>query len=219
MTEHERYADYINSLQEVFSPQLEALYGRARQEHIPVIRRETGALIRFLIKEKQPKQILEVGTAIGFSALFMQSCFPDCRIDTIERDKERAAAARENFARFPGGEKITLYEGDAARVLEELPEDTYDLVFMDAAKGQYIAFLPEVKRVLRDGGLLISDNVLRGGDIIASRYAVTRRNRTIHSRMREFLQAITKDEDFVTGVLTVGDGVALSHYEKGEKTC
>ena len=105
--------------------------------------------------------------------------------------------------------QIALLEGDAAEVLKTL-EGSYDFIFMDAAKGQYIHFLPEILRLLAKDGVLVSDNVLQDGDVIESRFAVTRRNRTIHKRMREYLYTLTHSEELVTAVLPVGDGITLS---------
>ena len=158
----------------------------------------------------KPKSILEVGTAIGFSALLMSEYAPsDCRITTIEKYEKRIPLARENFAKAGRADRITLIEGDAADVLPTLA-GPYDLIFMDAAKGQYIHFMPEVLRLLTPGGLLVSDNVLQDGDVMESRFAVTRRNRTIHTRMREYLYELTHHPELTTTVLSVGDGVALS---------
>jgi len=163
-----------------------------------------------LLVMNKPKRILEVGTAIGFSALFMREFMPkDGHITTIEKYEKRIPLAKENFKRFDTDERITLIEGDAADVLKRL-EGPFDFVFMDAAKGQYIHFLPEVLRLLETGGVLLSDNVLQDGDIIQSRFAVTRRDRTIHKRMREYLYTLKNHEQLETAILTLGDGVALS---------
>ena len=128
-----------------------------------------------------------MGTAVGYSALLMSEYMPeDCHITTIEKYEKRIPIAKENFRKAGREDKITLLEGDAADILKQL-DTPFDLVFMDAAKGQYPHFLPEAVRLLAPGGLLVSDNVLQEGDIIESRYAVTRRDRTIHARMRDYL--------------------------------
>lgn len=212
-----RYTDYINSLTSYLPPELEMLYADCVRDRVPVIRRETQALLRFLLTEKRPHHVLEVGTAIGFSALFMSRYLPeDARITTIEKYEKRIPVALGNFERFGEQNRITLLQGDATQLLKELPGEAFELVFMDAAKGQYIHFLPEVKRILAPGGMLISDNALQEGQIIESRFAVTRRNRTIHERMREYLRALTHDGELTTTILTVGDGVALSIKMRGE---
>ena len=147
---------------------------------------------------------------MGYSALFMCEYGPEgCHVTTIEKYDKWAAQARENFTGAGRQRQITLLEGDAAEVLKGL-EDQYDLVFMDAAKAQYIYFLPQVLRLMPPGGLLVSDNVLQDGDVLASRFAVTRRNRTIHARMREYLFELTHHPGLETCILSVGDGVTLS---------
>ena len=175
------------------------------------------SLLKFLLKFTKPKSILEVGTAIGFSALLMSEYAPeDCHITTIEKYEKRIPIAKENFRKAGREDRITLLEGDATEILREL-EGTYDVIFMDAAKGQYIHFLPDILRLLPPCGLLISDNVLQDGDIIESRFAVTRRNRTIHARMREYLYELKHHPELETVILPVGDGVTLS-TKKEEST-
>ena len=155
-------------------------------------------------------KILEVGTAIGFSALLMSEYAPQgCHITTIEKYEKRIPLAKENFKKAGKEDKITLLEGDAVEILADMQE-TFDFIFMDAAKGQYIHFLPDILRLLEPGGLLVSDNILQDGDIVESKYAVTRRNRTIHNRMREYLYALTHHEKLETVILPVADGVTLS---------
>ena len=130
----------------------------------------------------------------------------------MENWPPRIEAAKANFAKFGAeGERITLAQSDALELLESLPSDEkYDMVFLDAAKGQYPQYLPEIMRVLRPGGLLITDNILQDGDILESHYAVRRRDRTIHKRMREYLHTLTHDERLSTAIVPVGDGVALT---------
>lgn len=206
----ERMAVFIASLDRGNTPFLEELEKEALEEGVPVVRKPVQSLLKFLLALEGPGTILEVGTAVGFSALLMSEYGrADCRITTIEKDERRAGAARENFRRAGREDRITLLEGDAAQILEGM-EGFYDMVFMDAAKGQYIHFLPHVMRLLPPGGLLVSDNVLQEGDIIQSRFALTRRDRTIHARMREYLYALKHDPSLETVVLPTGDGVALS---------
>ncbi len=206
----ERVSAYINSLYPGSGGFLEKLEEEARAAHVPVIRRETQSLLRFLIASHRPRNILEVGTAVGFSALFMSAyASGDCRIVTIENNDRRISEARKNFARAGAEDRITLLEGDAMEVLESL-DGSYDLIFIDAAKGQYPGYFPRVMKVLEEGGLLVSDNVLQGGEIMESRFAVERRNRTIHARMREYLYVLTHHEELTTYILPVGDGVTVS---------
>jgi predicted O-methyltransferase YrrM len=151
-----------------------------------------------------------VGTAVGFSAILMAEYDPvECRIVTIENYEKRIPIAKENFIRAGKEHQITLLEGDAAEILPTL-EESFDLIFMDAAKGQYIHFMPQVLRLLKSGGVLVSDNVLQDGDILESHYVVERRQRTIHKRMREYLYELTHNEELVTAILPVGDGITVS---------
>ncbi len=209
MVVDERMIAFINSLDKGNSAFLYELEKTAHETAVPIVRTQTQALLRFLLKLTKPGRILEVGTAIGFSALLMSDAAPQAAITTIEKYEKRIPLAKENFRRAGREEQITLLEGDAADMLKELT-GSYDFIFMDAAKGQYSHFFPDVFRLLAQGGLLVSDNVLQDGDVIESRYAVTRRNRTIHARMREYLYTLTHHEGLETTILPVGDGVALS---------
>ena len=212
----ERMATYIDSLDRGNTPFLDEIEKYALETQVPVIRKSMQSLLKFLLAFSKPKNILEVGTAIGFSALLMSEYAPeDCHITTIEKYEKRIPIARENFRKAGREDRITLLEGDATEILREL-ENPYDMIFMDAAKGQYIHFLSDILRLLPDGGLLISDNVLQDGDIIESRFAVTRRNRTIHARMREYLYELKHHPGLETVILPVGDGVTLS-TKKEEK--
>lgn len=206
----ERMSAFIDSLDKGNTPFLNEIENHAIETQVPVIRRSMQSLMKFLLAYAKPKNILEVGTAIGFSALLMSEYAPPgCHITTIEKYPKRIPIAKENFRRAGKEENITLLEGDATELLQRL-EGSYDLIFMDAAKGQYIHFLPDILRLLEPGGLLISDNVLQDGDIIESRFAVTRRNRTIHARMREYLYELKHHPQLETVILPVGDGVTLS---------
>lgn len=210
----ERLATFINSLDAGNAPYLNELERYAKKTNVPIIRTEMQSLLKFLLAMKEPKEILEVGTAIGFSALLMSEYGPkDCHITTIEKYEKRIPLAKENFKKAGKEDSITLLEGDAMEILQTL-EGSYDFIFMDAAKGQYIHFLPDILRLLKVGGLLISDNVLQDGDIIESRFAVTRRNRTIHARMREYLYELKHHEMLETVILPVGDGVTISVRRK-----
>lgn len=209
--------DRITALLQSLEPDTpyEALEQSARQRYVPVIRKETAALLNTLIAIKRPRRILEVGTAVGYSALLMCRTMPAyCRIVTIENDPERALEARQHFKEAEES-RIVLIEGDASRVLKEL-DGTFDFVFMDAAKGQYAHWLPLVLKLLPDGGVLFSDNVLQGGEIAESRFAVERRNRTIHSRMREYLYQLKHTEGMETAIVPIGDGVAISTIYREE---
>ncbi len=206
----ERMSAFIDSLDPGNTPFLNELEREAKENNVPVIRTQMQSLKKILLVMSRPMSNLEIGCAVGFSALFMSEYAPEgCRITTIEKYEKRIPVARENFKRAGREESITLLEGDAADMLKTLT-GTYDLIFMDAAKGQYIHFLPELIRLMPKGGLLLSDNVLQDGDIIESRFAVTRRNRTIHSRMREYLFEIKHDPRLETVILPLGDGATIS---------
>ncbi len=206
----ERMVAFINSFDKGNTPFLDELEKYAKETDVPIIRKEMQTFLRFLLRLTKPMKILEVGTAIGFSALLMSEYAPEgCQITTIEKYEKRIPLARENFRRAGKADSITLLEGDAVDILKEL-KGFYDLIFMDAAKGQYIHFMPDILRLLPPGGLLVSDNVLQDGDIMESRFAVTRRNRTIHSRMRDYLFELTHHEQLETCILPVGDGITVS---------
>ena len=207
---NERIVDYINSLDKGNSPVCNAIEKEALADGVPIIRKEMGNLLKVLLLLKQPQKILEVGTAVGYSSILMSENMPqNCSITTIENYEKRIPVAKNNFKRAGKEEVITLLEGDAMDILKEL-DGTYDFIFMDAAKGQYINFLPELLRLMPAGGLLISDNVLQEGDIVESRYGVTRRNRTIHTRMREYIYTLTHAEQLETSIVPIGDGITLS---------
>lgn len=206
----ERMVTYIHSLETPDSEILETIEKEALETFVPIIRKETQSFLKVLLQVKKPMKILEVGTAVGFSALLMNAYAPEgSHITTIEKFEKRIPIARENFRRAGKENEITLIEGDALEVMKSLNE-TYDFIFMDAAKGQYIHYLPEAIRLLEPEGLLVSDNVLQDGDIIESRFAVERRNRTIHSRMREYLYELKHNEQLQTSIVPLGDGLALS---------
>ncbi len=206
----ERMVTFIHSLETENSELLETIEKEALDTYVPIIRKEMQSFLKVLLAIKKPMRILEVGTAVGFSALLMSEYAPEgCQITTIEKYEKRIPIARENFKRAGKEERITLIEGDALEVMKSL-EGPFDFIFMDAAKAQYIYYMPEAIRLLSKEGVLVSDNVLQDGDIIESRFAVERRNRTIHSRMREYLYELKHHPLLLTSIIPLGDGVALS---------
>ncbi len=214
MTERERISDFIVSLEQGHGDLCDEIEKRAREDRVPVIRAETAAFLKTMTAAVSPKAILEVGTAVGYSALLMaQASSGDCIITTIEKYEKRILKARENFRQAGMEERIILLEGDAGQILAGLT-GSYDLIFMDAAKGQYIHWLPDVLRLLSPGGMLISDNVLQDNTILESRFAVERRDRTIHSRMREYLFQLKNHKDLTTSIIPIGDGVTVSVKNK-----
>lgn len=210
MIANERIISYINSLSTEDTPFLTELEKWALKERVPIIRKETQSFLKMLLAMKQPEHILEIGTAVGFSSLMMSECVSEnCTITTIENYEKRIPIARDNFVRAGKDHQITLLEGDAMEVLKGFT-GPYDFVFLDAAKAQYIYYLPELLRIMPEGAVLVSDNVLQDGNIVESRFAVERRDRTIHARMREYLYELTHRDDLVTSVLPLGDGVTVS---------
>ncbi len=207
---NENIVSFINSFDKGDSVLCGTIEKEARDAFVPIIRKETGAFLKTLLALTKPRRILEIGAAVGYSALLMsENTVPDSRITTIENYPPRILAARENFRRAGKEDAITLLEGDAAEVLKTLSGE-YDFIFMDAAKAQYIMLLPDVIRLLAKGGLLLADNVLQEGEITKPRFGVTRRNRTIYERMREYLYAVTHCEELQTSIVPIGDGVTVS---------
>lgn len=206
----ERFTTYVHSLEVPEDPLLERIEQEALDGRVPIIRKETQSFLKTLLLIHRPRRVLEIGTAVGFSALLMSAYLPkEGHITTVENYEKRIPIARENFRHCGKEEQIRLIQGDALAVMKEL-EGPFDFIFMDAAKGQYVYYLPEAVRLLTPGGVLMSDNVLQDGDVLESRFAVERRNRTIHSRMREYLYELKHHQLLQTSILPLGDGVALS---------
>ena len=210
MMDQDRITQYIHSLDQGHGAFCDRIAKDARAGRVPIIRKETARFLQAMVAAKQPEHILEVGTAVGYSALLMAQVMPEgTDILTIEKYEPRIPVARRHFEEAGLSDRITLLEGDAGEILKKL-EGPFDFIFMDAAKGQYIHWLPDILRLLSANGVLFSDNVLQDGDIIESRFAVERRNRTIHARMREYLYTLTHMPELQTSVVPIGDGVALS---------
>ena len=210
MIVEERITSFINSMNKDDEGIVGIIEEEAIRDEVPIIRKETKEWIKTMLLIKKPINVLEVGTAVGFSSIYMNQFVPENgHITTIEKWEPRIKKAKENFLRAQVMNRITLLEGDAADILKEL-DGSYDFIFMDAAKGQYIHFLPDVIRLLAKDGILISDNVLQDGEVLDSKYVVNRRNRTIHTRMREYLYTLKNHEELETSIIPLGDGVALS---------
>lgn len=211
MIVNERIVSYINSLNADNEGVLAEIENEAKAAGVPVIRKEMENFLKVMLAVKKPAGILEVGAAVGYSSILMSmNVNSDCHITTIENYDIRIEQARHNIARAGKESQITLLEGDAMNILKDLPSQEYDFVFMDAAKAQYINFLPEVLRVMKTSAVLISDNVLQEGSIAESRYAVTRRDRTIHARMREYMYELTHMNELITSIVPIGDGITMS---------
>jgi len=200
--------EYIRNLIPESKGILKELEEYAKNNKVPIIHKEVGQLLRILIRLHGIKNILEVGTAIGYSSILMADAAGDCKIVTIERDEDMVNKAVDNIRKANMEDKIQVLKGDALEVLKSL-EGSFDLIFLDAAKGHYIHFLPECLRLLKKGGLLISDNVLFRG-MIATNDLVKRRKITIVKRLRKYLSDISNNPVLETVVLPLGDGVAIT---------
>ena len=209
-SDEERFEIFLSSIEKNNTAELMSLEEEAKADEVPVIRRATQSLLKVILASAKPARILEIGTAVGFSALFMAEYCPGLKeLITIENYMPRILKARENITRFGREDLITMIEGDAGEVTDEL-EGEFDLIFLDGPKAQYIYLLPKLLRLLKVGGILVSDNVLQEGDILKPHYGIRKRDRTIHKRMREYLYEITHRENLVTTVLSAGDGTAVS---------
>ena len=210
MIVNERIVSYIHSLEKTKIPLLEEMEAFAKETNVPIIRKEMESFLTTMVLLKKPCRILELGCAIGYSAILMSEYMPEnCKITTIENYDKRIPIARENISKARRGSDIELIFGDALEIVPTLTEK-YDFVFMDAAKAQYINFLPPVLEVMNQGGVLIADNVLQEGDLVESKFTVTRRNRTIHKRIRDFLYEVKNSDKLSTTIIPIGDGITMS---------
>jgi len=207
----ERIVTYMHSLEKTNNNVLEEIEQQAHIDGVPIIRKEMESFLRVMLTITKPKRILELGTAVGYSAILMSEAIEkDASIITIENYEKRIVQARDNFKKADKEDVITMLEGDAMEIMPGLEGDSFDFVFMDAAKAQYIHFLPEVMRLMKKGAVLITDNVLQEGDIIQSKYVVRRRDRTIHKRMREYLEVVKNHPELETTIVPIGDGITIS---------
>ena len=211
MIVEERIVSYINSLEKENSPVLEEIEKEARKDGVPIIRKEMESFLRVMLSIKKPMRILELGTAVGYSAILMSEYIDEKgQIITIENYDKRIPIAKENIKKAGRENVIKLLEGDAMEIMPTLESNRFDFVFMDAAKAQYIHFLPEVLRLMKKDGVLITDNVLQEGDLIQSKYVVRRRDRTIHKRMRDYLEVVKNHPKLETSIVPIGDGITMS---------
>ena len=221
-------SDYLSSLQPDLPEFLEGLYCKAREERVPVIRREAQSLLRFLVLDREPGRVLEIGTAIGFSSCFMAESLPaGAVLDTVEKDDARFIAATANVNAFAldyekrynrKAPDICPYHEDAEAFLARLSEDgaKYDLIFLDAAKAQYPVYLEYIEKLMTKRSVLVTDNVLQEGTLAESKFTVTRRDRTIHLRMREFADVLFRSGRFDSILLPLGDGMTISRLSSKE---
>ena len=205
---------YLRTEQKQLTGSLGELEELAHENGVPVIPHETVVFLQFLLKQKQPKNVLEIGTAIGFSASLMaETLGEDAKITTIDRFPVMIEKAKKNFEKLGLTDQVTLLEGDAADLLSSL-EGPYDFIFMDSAKSKYITFLPECLRLLSDDGVLMVDDVSQAGTVLQPIEEIPRKNRSIHRHLNEFLEEITKSSELTSTLLPLGDGVALISKNK-----
>ena len=215
MIVNERIDEYIELLSNENSEYIERIREEALATDVPIIKRSSEAFMKSLLKIKRYTNILELGTAVAYSTLIIAEN-SEAKITTVEKFEPRIKIAKENikFSKFK--DRIELICEDVDIVLKNLVSQNkkYDFIFMDAAKAQYIKWLPDIKLLLEDEGVLFSDNILQEGSIIESKFAIDRRDRTIHKRLREYLRALTSDKNLTTSIIPIGDGVALSIYNR-----
>jgi len=204
----EEIVSFMRERQAPVTDALKELEEFARRENIPIIPHETVAFFRLFLQTMQPKSILEIGTAIGFSALLMAEQVPDAKIMTIDRNEEMIGFAKENFARFDQRKQITLLEGDAVDLLEHI-EQRFDLIFMDSAKSKYIVFLPEVLKRLEVGGVVILDDIFQGGDVARDIMEVRRGQRTIYRGLQRLFDATLDHPGLTASLIPLGDGILM----------
>jgi len=204
----EQITDYLRSLLKENTGILKELEEKALKEYIPIISPEVAQLIRLLSEMTGAKKLLEIGSAIGYSSILFAGFSDDMKITTIEMDEERATEAEENIRRAEMDKKITLLRGNALQVMDQIAEE-FDIIFVDAAKGQYNNFLPKCLKLLKKGGLLISDNILYRGTVAEMGF-IPRKHRTIIVNMKEYLKRLSEDENLTTSIIPIGDGVAVS---------
>ncbi|MBQ3665872.1 MAG: O-methyltransferase [Lachnospiraceae bacterium] len=213
MIVNERIVSYIHSLEKSNGSVYDEIEKMAHETDVPIIRKEMESFLRVMIGIRNPKNILEIGAAIGYSAIIMADCMPqNCHITTIENYDKRIPIAKENIKKAGFEEKITLLEGDATEYLDLLvsQQKYFEFVFIDAAKSQYLSYMERILKMTKEGAVIIADNVLQEGELIESRFAVDRRNRTIHSRMREYLYTVKNMKELETTIVPIGDGISMS---------
>jgi len=204
----EQITDYLRSMIKENTGILKELEEKALKEYIPIISPEVAQLIRLISELSRAESILEIGSAIGYSAILFSGFSEKMKVTTIEMDEDRALQAQENIRRAGLEKKITLLKGNALLVMDHLTEK-FDIIFVDAAKGQYNNFLPKCLSLLKKGGILISDNILYRGAVAETGF-IPRKHRTIIVNMKEYLSRLSEDENLTTSIIPIGDGVAIS---------
>ena len=211
MITNPRILEYLDIISPLNSPTVEKIRYVAKTNYIPIIKRDTENLLKFVLRMQNPQKILEIGCAVGYSAIIMLEN-SNADIITIEKMPERVKEAKNNIKYANMEKRANVVEGDAGEVLEKLikANEKFDFIFMDAAKAQYITWLPMVKALLKDNGMIFSDNCLQEGDLLESSFAIRKRDKTIHKRMREYIYLLLHDKDLESWIFSIGDGVLLS---------
>ena len=207
--------EYLDIISPVNSQTVEEIRSVAKENYIPIIKRDTENLLKFVLKMQNPKSILEIGCAVGYSAIIMLEN-SDADIVTVEKMPERVEEAKKNIKYANLEDRAKIIEGDAGEILERLVNENkkFDFIFMDAAKAQYITWLPTMKALLKDKGIIFSDNCLQEGDLLESSFAIRKRDKTIHKRMRDYIYLLLHDEDLESWIFSIGDGVLLSRSRR-----
>jgi len=215
MITNPKVLEYLDIISPVNSKAIEEIRAEAKRNYIPIIKRDTENFLKFVLKMQNPGSILEIGCAVGYSAAVMLEN-SDADIVTVEKMPERVEEAKRNIKYADFESRVSILEGDAGEILKSLADkgEKFDFIFMDAAKAQYITWLPVVKKLLKESGMIFSDNCLQEGDLAESSFAIRKRDKTIHKRMREYIYLLLHDETLESWIFSIGDGVLLSRSRR-----
>ena len=215
MITNPKVLEYLDIISPVNSKAIEEIRAEAKRNYIPIIKRDTENFLKFVLKMQNPGSILEIGCAVGYSAAVMLEN-SDADIVTVEKMPERVEEAKRNIKYADFESRASILEGDAGDILKSLADrgEKFDFIFMDAAKAQYITWLPIVKKLLKESGMIFSDNCLQEGDLAESSFAIRKRDKTIHKRMREYIYLLLHDETLESWIFSIGDGVLLSRSRR-----
>lgn len=215
MITNPKVLEYLDIISPVNSKAIEEIRAEAKRNYIPIIKRDTENFLKFVLKMQNPGSILEIGCAVGYSAAVMLEN-SDADIVTVEKMPERVEEAKRNIKYADFESRASILEGDAGEILKSLANkgEKFDFIFMDAAKAQYITWLPIVKKLLKESGMIFSDNCLQEGDLAESSFAIRKRDKTIHKRMREYIYLLLHDETLESWIFSIGDGVLLSRSRR-----
>lgn len=192
---------------------LEEIKKKALDEHVPIIMDDTLEVVIKIIKEKNPEKILEIGTAVGYSAIcFINNCSKNAKIDTIEKDEEKIKEANKNIVDMNLENRINIIEGDAVNILPKLKDNSYDMIFIDAAKGKYPIFLEHSIRLAKNNAIILADNILYKGYVLSNYNK--HKQRTAVNHLREYIEKSKNNSNLDTEILSVGDGLAISKVKK-----